>query len=148
MPERLVRGDEAIAHGALVAGIKLAASYPGSPSTGVVETLIGLASEHGLYVEWSSNERVALELAIGASIAGRRALVLRQERRHERDRRPTHDADPDARARRAGDPAGGRPRRLWLAERPGHPAPGDDAGDAPARAGDSGRGLCDDVGGV
>jgi indolepyruvate ferredoxin oxidoreductase alpha subunit len=75
MPERTIRGDEAIAYGALAAGIKLAASYPGSPSTGVVETLIGLAPEHGFYVEWSSNERVALELAIGASIAGRRALV-------------------------------------------------------------------------
>ena len=75
MPERIVRGDEAVAYGALVAGVKLAASYPGSPSTGVVETLIGAAPEHGLYVEWSSNERVALELAIGASIAGRRSLV-------------------------------------------------------------------------
>jgi indolepyruvate ferredoxin oxidoreductase alpha subunit len=75
MSVQTFRGDEAIAHGALVAGIKLAASYPGSPSTGVVETLVGLAPEHGVYVEWSSNERVALELAIGASIAGRRALV-------------------------------------------------------------------------
>jgi indolepyruvate ferredoxin oxidoreductase alpha subunit len=75
MPERTLRGDEAIAHGALAAGIKLAASYPGSPATGIVETLIALAPEHGVYVEWSTNERVALELAIGASIAGRRALV-------------------------------------------------------------------------
>src|SRR5438067_12700416 len=75
MPERTVRGDEALAYGALVAGVRLVASYPGSPSTGIVEALIGLAPEHGLYVEWSSNERVALELAIGASIAGRRALV-------------------------------------------------------------------------
>ena len=75
MPEQNLRGDEAIAHGALAAGIKLAASYPGSPATGVVEALIELAPAHGVYVEWSSNERVALELAIGASIAGRRALV-------------------------------------------------------------------------
>jgi indolepyruvate ferredoxin oxidoreductase alpha subunit len=75
MAEQILRGDEAIALGALTAGIKLAASYPGSPATGVVEALIDRAPEHGVYVEWSSNERVALELAIGASITGRRALV-------------------------------------------------------------------------
>jgi indolepyruvate ferredoxin oxidoreductase alpha subunit len=75
MSKQNLRGDEAMAYGALVAGVMMAASYPGSPSTGVLETLIGLAPEYGLYVEWSSNERIALELAIGASIAGRRALV-------------------------------------------------------------------------
>jgi indolepyruvate ferredoxin oxidoreductase alpha subunit len=75
MPARIVNGDEALAFGALVAGIKLAASYPGSPGTGTVEALIGLSAQHDIYVEWSSNERVALEMAIGASIAGRRALV-------------------------------------------------------------------------
>src|SRR5947209_5345707 len=75
MPERTLSGDEAMGYGALVAGVKLVASYPGSPSSGTVEVLIGLAERHGLYVEWSSNEKVALELGIGASIAGRRALV-------------------------------------------------------------------------
>jgi indolepyruvate ferredoxin oxidoreductase alpha subunit len=75
MPERLLNGDEAMAFGALVAGASLATSYPGSPSSGTVEALIGLTEEHGIYVEWSSNEKVAVEIAIGASIAGRRALV-------------------------------------------------------------------------
>jgi indolepyruvate ferredoxin oxidoreductase, alpha subunit len=75
MPERVVNGDEALAFGALVAGVRLVASYPGSPSSGTVEALTGLAERHGVYVEWSSNEKVAAEMAIGASIAGRRALV-------------------------------------------------------------------------
>src|SRR5262249_31390866 len=68
-------GGQALAYGALVAGVRTAASYPGSPSSEVVETLIGLAEAHGLQVEWSSNERVSMEVAIGVSIAGRRALV-------------------------------------------------------------------------
>src|SRR4051812_18054773 len=75
MPERILNGDEAMAHGALAAGVSVVTSYPGSPSSGTVEVLAGLADRHGLYVEWSSNEKVALELGIGASIAGRRALV-------------------------------------------------------------------------
>jgi indolepyruvate ferredoxin oxidoreductase alpha subunit len=50
-------------------------SYPGSPSSGTVEALIDLADKHDMYVEWSSNEKVAMEMGIGASIAGRRALV-------------------------------------------------------------------------
>ena len=64
-----------MAYGALSSGVKLVTSYPGSPSSGTVETLIGLAKKHSFYVEWSSNEKVAMEMGIGASIAGRRALV-------------------------------------------------------------------------
>lgn len=75
MPARVLNGDEAMAFGALAAGVSVVTSYPGSPSSGTVEVLIGLAERNGLYVEWSSNEKVALELGIGASIAGRRALV-------------------------------------------------------------------------
>ncbi len=71
----VLNGDQALAWGALAGGIKMVTSYPGSPSSNTVEILVGLAKKHDLYVEWSSNERVALELAIGASIAGRRALV-------------------------------------------------------------------------
>ena len=70
-----LNGDQALAYGALASGVKLVASYPGSPSSGTVEALIELAREHGIYVEWSSNEKVAIEMGIGASIAGRRALV-------------------------------------------------------------------------
>jgi indolepyruvate ferredoxin oxidoreductase alpha subunit len=66
---------QALAHGALVAGVKLVTSYPGSPSSETVEQLIELSFRHSVHVEWSSNEKVAVEIAIGASIAGRRALV-------------------------------------------------------------------------
>ena len=59
---KVLNGDQALAWGALAGGIKMVTSYPGSPSSNTVEILIGLAKEHDLYVEWSSNERVALEL--------------------------------------------------------------------------------------
>jgi len=75
MAEKILSGDEALAYGALSGGVKLVTSYPGSPSSGTVATLIGLAEENDIYVEWSSNEKVAMEMGIGASIAGRRALV-------------------------------------------------------------------------
>jgi len=72
---RPLNGDQAMAYGALASGVKLVASYPGSPGTGTVETLIELAGDGELYIEWSSNEKVAIEMGIGASIAGCRALV-------------------------------------------------------------------------
>lgn len=75
MTLKTLNGDQAMALGALSSGIKLVTSYPGSPSSGTVETLISLAKKNKIYVEWSSNEKVALEMGIGASIAGRRALV-------------------------------------------------------------------------
>jgi indolepyruvate ferredoxin oxidoreductase alpha subunit len=75
MADKILNGDEALAYGALHSGINLVTSYPGSPSSGTVETLIGLAEKHSIYAEWSSNEKVAMEMGIGASIAGRRALV-------------------------------------------------------------------------
>jgi len=75
MTARNLDGDTALAFGALAAGVGLVTSYPGSPSSGTIEAIIPLAEKHGVYIEWSSNEKVALEMAIGASIAGRRALV-------------------------------------------------------------------------
>lgn len=66
---------QALADGALDAGVEWVASYPGSPASGTVEELIGRAGDRAPYVEWSVNERVALETAIGVSIGGRRALV-------------------------------------------------------------------------
>ena len=75
MPIRSIQGGEALALGALAAGIRSATSYPGSPSSEVIEALIGRSRDHDLRVEWASNERVALETAIGVSIAGHRALV-------------------------------------------------------------------------
>jgi len=70
-----INGDQAFAFGALNAGVKVVTSYPGSPSSGTVQHLIKLAKSFDFYVEWSVNEKVAAEVAIGASIAGKRALI-------------------------------------------------------------------------
>jgi indolepyruvate ferredoxin oxidoreductase alpha subunit len=74
--ERLfVLGNEAIARGAIEAGVQLAAAYPGTPSSEIVETLSGVAKELDIYVEWSVNEKVAFEVALAASICGVRAMA-------------------------------------------------------------------------
>ena len=65
-------GNEAVARGAWEAGLELAAAYPGTPSTEIVETIAGMP---GVYAEWSTNEKVALEAVLGASMTGRRALT-------------------------------------------------------------------------
>lgn len=75
MPIETLTSPRALALGAVASGVKVVASYPGSPGSETVAELIGLAESHGLHVEWSTNEKVAAEIAIGASIAGRRALV-------------------------------------------------------------------------
>jgi indolepyruvate ferredoxin oxidoreductase alpha subunit len=68
----ILSGNEGIARGAWEAGVKLAAAYPGTPSTEILETL---AEYEVVYCEWSPNEKVAMEVGVGASIAGGRALV-------------------------------------------------------------------------
>jgi len=74
--ERLfVLGNEAIARGAIEAGVQVAAAYPGTPSSEIVETLAGVAKELDIYVEWSTNEKVAFEVALAASICGVRAMA-------------------------------------------------------------------------
>lgn len=64
-------GNEAVARGAYEAGIAFAAAYPGTPSTEILENI---AEYDEIIAEWAPNEKVALESAIGASIAGARAL--------------------------------------------------------------------------
>jgi indolepyruvate ferredoxin oxidoreductase alpha subunit len=74
--ERLfVLGNEAIARGAIEAGVQVAAAYPGTPSSEILETLAGVAKELDMYVEWSTNEKVAFEIALAASICGVRAMA-------------------------------------------------------------------------
>ena len=68
----ILSGNEAIARGAWEAGVKLAAAYPGTPSTEILESL---SDYEGVYCEWSPNEKVAMEVGIGSSMAGGRALV-------------------------------------------------------------------------
>ena len=66
-------GNEAIARGAYEAGVKVSAAYPGTPSTEISEALVQYKDD--LYAEWSPNEKVATEVAIGASMAGARAMA-------------------------------------------------------------------------
>jgi indolepyruvate ferredoxin oxidoreductase, alpha subunit len=68
----ILSGNEAIARGFIEAGGKLAAAYPGTPSTEVLETL---SCENGIHAEWSVNEKVALEVAIGGALSGVRSLA-------------------------------------------------------------------------
>jgi len=72
-------GNEAIARGALEAGVKVCAAYPGNPSSEIIGTLAKVAEELGLHVEWSINEKVALEVAAAASFAGLRGLCAMKQ---------------------------------------------------------------------
>jgi indolepyruvate ferredoxin oxidoreductase alpha subunit len=72
MDTRLMLGNEAVARGAWEAGVTIAAAYPGTPST---EIVTNLARYEGVYAEWSTNEKVAYEVAFGASMGGARALT-------------------------------------------------------------------------
>jgi indolepyruvate ferredoxin oxidoreductase alpha subunit len=70
--KKLMIGNEAIARGAYEAGATVATAYPGTPSTEIVSKF---AENEGVYAEWSPNEKVAVEVAAGASIGGARTLV-------------------------------------------------------------------------
>ena len=69
----LLSGNEAIARGAFEAGVTVATGYPGTPSTEILEALV--AHKDVVYCEWAPNEKVALEVAAGASLAGARCIV-------------------------------------------------------------------------
>ena len=69
----IMLGNEAIARGAYEAGVKVSAAYPGTPSTEISEYLVQYKED--LYCEWSPNEKVATEVAVGASLAGTRAMA-------------------------------------------------------------------------
>ena len=71
--KKLMTGNEAIARGAYEAGVRYASAYPGTPSTEILEN-VALYKEN-ILAEWANNEKVALEAAIGASMAGARALA-------------------------------------------------------------------------
>jgi indolepyruvate ferredoxin oxidoreductase alpha subunit len=76
--KRLLMGNEAIALGAMRAGVSVVTGYPGTPSTETLET----AAKHNdgsIYVEWSVNEKTALEIAAGAAYAGARAMVTMKQ---------------------------------------------------------------------
>lgn len=71
--KRLLSGNQALARGAWQAGVRVAAGYPGTPSTEILETFAPMPD---VYAEWCPNEKVALDVAVGASYAGARALVV------------------------------------------------------------------------
>ena len=75
----LFLGNEAIARGALEAGVSVATGYPGTPSSEVIESLAPVAAERNMYVEWSVNEKVALEVAAAASFAGLRSICVMKQ---------------------------------------------------------------------
>jgi len=75
----LLMGNEAIARGALEAGVKVCAAYPGNPSSEIIGGLAKVAEEMGIHVEWSINEKVALEVATAASFAGLRGLCAMKQ---------------------------------------------------------------------
>ena len=70
--KKIMLGNEAIARGAWEAGVKVSSAYPGTPSTEISENIV---KSDEIYAEWSPNEKVAMEVAIGASMAGVRSLV-------------------------------------------------------------------------
>lgn len=78
MHKEFLMGNEAIALGALAAGVNLVAGYPGTPSTEVLET-IAKRNPGNVYVEWSINEKAGMEVAAGAAYAGARTLVTMKQ---------------------------------------------------------------------
>ncbi|MDD5082421.1 MAG: indolepyruvate ferredoxin oxidoreductase subunit alpha, partial [Dehalococcoidales bacterium] len=69
---KLLSGNEAFALGAYHAGVRIATGYPGTPSTEIIENMVGFDD---VYTEWSTNEKVAMEVALGACFSGVRAMV-------------------------------------------------------------------------
>ena len=78
MRKELLMGNEAIALGALRAGVRVVAGYPGTPSSEILET-VAKRNDGSVYVEWSVNEKVAMEVAAGAAYAGARSMVTMKQ---------------------------------------------------------------------
>jgi indolepyruvate ferredoxin oxidoreductase alpha subunit len=75
----LLMGNDAIARGAMEAGVRMVAGYPGTPSSEIVENLAKASRDLDIYVEWSVNEKVALEVAASASYSGLRAMAVMKQ---------------------------------------------------------------------
>ena len=75
----MIMGNQAIALGALKAGVNLVAGYPGTPSSEIIEFISKYKDKTGTYVEWSVNEKAAVEVAAGASYAGSRTLITMKQ---------------------------------------------------------------------
>ena len=75
---QFLMGNEAAALGAVHAGVNLAAGYPGTPSTEILET-VAKHNDGSIHVEWSVNEKAAMEVAAGAAYSGARVLVTMKQ---------------------------------------------------------------------
>ncbi|MEM3881785.1 MAG: indolepyruvate ferredoxin oxidoreductase subunit alpha [Candidatus Methanomethyliaceae archaeon] len=71
----LLLGNEAVARGAIESNIEIAASYPGTPASEIIDTLALVADEVNMHVQWSTNEMVAFEVAIGGALCGKRSMA-------------------------------------------------------------------------
>jgi indolepyruvate ferredoxin oxidoreductase alpha subunit len=71
-----VLGNEAIARGAIEAGIDVVAAYPGTPSSEIVQAFIDASTKRKFYVDWSVNEKVAFEVAFAAAMSGLRSVAV------------------------------------------------------------------------
>lgn len=82
MTKAFLMGNQAFAHAALEAGVRVCAGYPGTPSSEVIETVAALRESglaHDVYVEWSTNEKAALEMLAGAALSGARTLFTAKQ---------------------------------------------------------------------
>ncbi len=77
--KEILLGNVAIALGAISAGVNLVSGYPGTPSTEVLQTVAKYNTDGNIYVEWSTNEKAALEVAAGASYSGARAMITMKQ---------------------------------------------------------------------
>ena len=75
MAKKVLLGNKAIVRGALEAGVSFVTGYPGCPSAEIGEEFLRIAKKEGIYAEWATNEKVALESAIGASFSGLKSLI-------------------------------------------------------------------------
>ena len=77
--KKMLLGNAAIAHGAIDAGVGLVCGYPGTPSTEILQTVAQNNRDKKIYIEWSVNEKAALEVAAGAAFCGTRTLVTMKQ---------------------------------------------------------------------
>ena len=78
MHKEFVMGNEAIALGAMAAGVNVVSGYPGTPSTEVLES-VARRNDGSIYVEWSVNEKAGLEVAAAAAYSGARTMVTMKQ---------------------------------------------------------------------